>query len=100
MPSASPRDRERRSWQKRDRRASEKTLPVQGSWNPLNLAQEGLRETAIHGDNMPRGLRTLITGKPNDSGRAILRKDGAFRQIALGIEERRVGKECRSRWAP
>ena len=56
----------------------------------------------IDSDPRPADLITVLSG--NDSVRlekaAQLYLDGYAQSIVLRSEERRVGKECRSRWSP
>ena len=43
-----------------------------------------------------------VNGKANGASGPLRRANGWARQVSadLGSEERRVGKECRSRWSP
>src|SRR3712207_7200209 len=42
----------------------------------------------------------LITGRPSKLASALLKISGTMKRIPTRSEERRVGKECRSRWSP
>src|SRR5690554_7858633 len=54
---------------------------------------------AITGTNLPENLQDP-KGQPLDQAVAMLRKSYRFAEGSGRSEERRVGKECRSRWSP
>src|SRR2546429_1426282 len=61
-------------------------------WDPKSGRERG----RLEGDVPARGFRILGDGHTLVSTGA----DGALRRWDLRSEERRVGKECRSRWSP
>src|SRR2546422_10829786 len=98
------------------RRGVDTTLPL---WSARALFDDrGLATLAsIHEDYARAGAELLVTDTFRTTGRALRRagKGGAWRETnrravesargaARGVtarsEERRVGKECRSRWSP
>src|SRR6266496_1953909 len=77
-------------------------VPVRGS-DPLFFfqAEDGLRVLYVTGVQtcaLPISVRQVRIQEIGQE-RAIERADGGV-LVGLGSEERRVGKECRSRWSP
>ena len=65
----------------------------------LIINQNIFAAASIHYDTLPIGERGFLQG-----GAFIARSDDAsaswYNPAGLRSEERRVGKECRSRWSP
>src|SRR2546422_5407816 len=69
-------------------------------------AEDGIRDVAVTGvqtcalpiSRLP--LYPLTDGGPDDSGDFLAAHDDPLALQLLRSEERRVGKECRSRWSP
>src|SRR5256885_8426478 len=59
--------------------------------------RRGKRRVAEHVD---AGHRGGLHGAPVDVAPAVIRSDEARLERDIRSEERRVGKECRSRWSP
>src|SRR5256885_13537514 len=70
---------------------------------PHNLAEtvEALTHLVDHPDAGVKDLRKFIKGPDFPTGAIIYGRDGIKECYEKGrSEERRVGKECRSRWSP
>jgi len=62
---------------------------------PVRIARKAISET------VPRGTSTLLgTSKKSSPDMATFVNGLMIRYFDFRSEERRVGKECRSRWAP
>src|SRR5229473_7724682 len=51
-------------------------------------------------DATPAGVAQALAAMTLSVGRRVIIVDGVERWRQAGSEERRVGKECRSRWSP
>src|SRR3989475_9625288 len=75
-------------------------------------AEDGIRDLTVTGVQTCALPILLVVGEAIETGRGLFRHrrrahragaGGPARQIGMGAErseERRVGKECRSRWSP
>ena len=68
--------------------------------NGLNFAAAGLSSNASAGKQIKRGsiIRVIKDSNNNWSVSQMPQLEAAF--VSMRSEERRVGKECRSRWSP
>src|SRR5215475_16212597 len=73
--------------------AGEVLYTVDGDSTPTSQQDEEARIATL-----AYALKKLGNGE--DEGGAIIRMSAHERTVACGSEERRVGKECRSRWSP
>src|SRR3712207_8127113 len=67
-------------------------LPIYRIAQPRRVARGGMRE---HGEDGAREQPRHAVGEVDDAER-----DTEQARLAVRSEERRVGKECRSRWSP
>src|SRR5256885_5305710 len=82
---------------------------LQGDWSS-DVCSSDLRATALRKCGIEPSRRYILsvcTMEPRknvigilDSYRILCDLKPAYREILLRSEERRVGKECRSRWSP
>ena len=84
MAKESMKARERKRQKMVDKYAEKRAkLKAEGDWEGLQKLPKNSSKVRLHN-------RCSITGRPK----------GYMRQFGIRSEERRVGKECRSRWSP
>src|SRR5256885_12352034 len=83
---------------------------LQGDWSSdvcssdlnglLNVMQSLIAATYIPGATSEAEMVSGKVRREPDSGSIMLKGSGEFTAPVMRSEERRVGKECRSRWSP
>ena len=75
-------------------------VPDKFYFNDLSLKKDGsFYASHMYKRNITMNEWLMISLFKNNSGNIVFWKDSSFIEVE-GSEERRVGKECRSRWSP
>ena len=74
------------------------------TWDPKKYTpfQAGMKGSELLGtcESIPTSADGIFLGKGLDNIASVMNRGTILRSLTNEIEERRVGKECRSRWSP